>query len=72
VRRICAAARPGGAGAQRTGPPDGALNLIHTNNSPKQAMARVPSVSYALEWGCSPAVIEAAFAIRGKAVPGGS
>ncbi len=47
------------------------LDLIHTNNSPKRALARVSGVSYSLEWGVSQAVVDAAFAIAVKLAKGG-
>jgi len=63
----------GRSGARAHGLPGSAvpLDLIHTNNSPKQALARVPALSYSLEWGVSEAVVQAAFAIAVKLAKGG-
>lgn len=51
------------------------LDLIHRSNSPNPALARVCGpfelVRYELEWGVSPAVIEAAFCIAIKLARGG-
>lgn len=69
----------GAAAAGRRGAP---LDLIHRNNSPKPALARlsgrltpperaVSEVRYSVEWGVSPAVVEAAFAIAVKLNEGG-
>lgn len=63
----------GGGRRSRTAPGGaaGPLDLIHTNISPNphgcslsgRLTPRPGTVVYALDWGCSPAVIEAAFAI---------
>ena len=57
--------------ARQAGGFSGPLNLIHTSNSPKPALARAAARLYTLEWGVSQAVIDAAFVIALRLHQGG-
>ena len=61
--------------ARREGGKSLPLDLIHRSNSPNPALARVCGrsevVKYGLEWGCSEAVIQAAFSIALQLARGG-
>lgn len=62
------------AGMRAARPPrasSGAQTLIHRNKVPNPALARVPAVRYSIEWGVSPAVVEAAFLIAIRLQEGG-
>lgn len=63
--------RPASRGARASRGSAVPLDLIHTNNCSNPALARVPAVSYSLEWGVSEAVVQAAFAIAVKLAKGG-
>lgn len=71
-RRARVARRPAGAA-------DPALTLIHRSNSPNphecslsgEFPGRVATVKYGLEWGVSPALVEAAFVLAVRLHRGG-